>query len=99
MDAELKAKWVAALRSGTYQQGRLLLHEGGAFCCLGVLWDCSGKPWDNKRTGVADYGYDTFDELFCAAFGIPSERSRELARMNDDGVSFEVIADYIEREL
>ncbi len=38
MDKELKAKWVAALRSGEFKQaqGRMLA-EDGAMCCLGVL--------------------------------------------------------------
>lgn len=40
MNPEYKAKWVAALRSGKYEQGRAALHkEGGGMCCLGVLCD------------------------------------------------------------
>lgn len=47
MDAELKEKWVAALRSGDYRQGtgQLAGREGDgvyAFCCLGVLCDIAG---------------------------------------------------------
>lgn len=38
---ELKARWLEALRSGRYQQGRgALLHRGDGdeeYCCLGVL--------------------------------------------------------------
>ena len=37
MDAELKAKWIAALRSGEFKQGKNYLRRGGAHCCLGVL--------------------------------------------------------------
>jgi DNA-directed RNA polymerase subunit N (RpoN/RPB10) len=39
MDKELKAKWVAALRSGEYQQGYATLYDSGIdrYCCLGVL--------------------------------------------------------------
>lgn len=29
-------KWVAALESGDYKQCRQRLHEGDAYCCLGV---------------------------------------------------------------
>jgi hypothetical protein len=29
-------KWVAALRSGKYEQGKGYLNIGGTFCCLGV---------------------------------------------------------------
>lgn len=40
MDAELKNKWVSALRSGDYEQGMDSLRTvKGEFCCLGVLCD------------------------------------------------------------
>ena len=37
-------KWVAALRSGTYQQGRLILHDfiHNRFCCLAVACETAG---------------------------------------------------------
>lgn len=42
MNPEVKAKWVAALRSGRYQQIEGQLTNGAAgFCCLGVLCDIS----------------------------------------------------------
>ncbi len=37
MNPEVKAKWLAALRSGDYQQGRSALAQNGQYCCLGVL--------------------------------------------------------------
>lgn len=38
MTPELKAQWVAALRSGTYKQGRSQLCDSNKlYCCLGVL--------------------------------------------------------------
>ena len=39
MNPDEKAKWVAALRSGQYKQGRDALFniEQNSFCCLGVL--------------------------------------------------------------
>jgi hypothetical protein len=40
MNPEYKAKWIAALRSGKYEQARSALHqEGKGMCCLGVLCD------------------------------------------------------------
>jgi hypothetical protein len=49
MDTEFKAKWVAALRSGKYQQGAGFLCSGNeghnAFCCLGVALDLQGASW------------------------------------------------------
>lgn len=37
MPAELKAKWLEALRSGKYQQCQGTLYNGEGYCCLGVL--------------------------------------------------------------
>ena len=39
MNPELKARWIAALRSGDYKQGTEALYspEMDAYCCLGVL--------------------------------------------------------------
>lgn len=51
MNPEIKARWVAALRSGEYQQtrGRLRTLAGSGFCCLGVLCDlhsaAAGGTW------------------------------------------------------
>jgi hypothetical protein len=47
MNAELKAKWLAALRSGEFVQGKgeLLNDRQGSnkrYCCLGVLAICAG---------------------------------------------------------
>lgn len=38
MDKKIKKRWVAALRSGKYKQGKGALHNRqNEFCCLGVL--------------------------------------------------------------
>jgi len=54
MKADIKTKWVAALRSGEYEQTRAVLRSNGGFCCLGVLCDLyskeTGIPWE------PDYG-------------------------------------------
>ncbi len=39
MNQEIKERWIEALRSGEYQQGREHLFHCGKFCCLGVLTD------------------------------------------------------------
>lgn len=44
MNQEVKAKWLAALRSGEYTQGHLCLRtQQHEFCCLGVLVDLHAK--------------------------------------------------------
>ena len=87
MDAQLKSKWVEALRSGEYKQcaGFLENTELKEHCCLGVLCVVAGKEpdhlayaWLKQATG--DYG--------------------PFVMMNDDdGKSFAEIADYIEANL
>lgn len=50
-------RWVDALRSGNYQQGRLVLHQGNRFCCLGVCRDVLGAKWvDDKVNGKSRAG-------------------------------------------
>lgn len=43
MNEEIKALWLAALRSGDYKQGKHVLRAGDKFCCLGVLCDLAFK--------------------------------------------------------
>lgn len=50
MNPEIKKRWVAALRSGEYEQGSEVLRTlDNKFCCLGVLCDLhakeTGKAW------------------------------------------------------
>lgn len=43
MNSKVKAQWLAALRSGEYEQGGGALRQGNSFCCLGVLCDLAAK--------------------------------------------------------
>src|SRR5687767_3496429 len=53
MDPEVKARWVAALRSGEYQQARMRLRNGDAMCCLGVLCNLyDPSQWDDFAYGA-----------------------------------------------
>ena len=46
MNPEVKARWLAALRSGEYAQARERLRDRtGAMCCLGVLCDLYAKDY------------------------------------------------------
>lgn len=63
MNAAIKARWVAALLSGDYVQGRELLHydagvNGTAprFCCLGVLCDLAYRDDVVTRVRVDSTG-------------------------------------------
>jgi hypothetical protein len=43
VNPEVKTKWVAALRSGEYEQTTGTLSRDGAYCCLGVLCELAIK--------------------------------------------------------
>lgn len=61
MNADVKAKWIKALRSGKYEQGRGgLSPDKRKYCCLGVLCDLYRKEhpkwqaakWERGRVAV-----------------------------------------------
>lgn len=60
MKPEIKALWVAALRSGEYRQGFERLRHVDCYCCLGVLTDLyckeTGMAWDEAilSRGIPD---------------------------------------------
>lgn len=55
MKKEVADQWVAALRSGQYEQGRSALRVGEkSYCCLGVLCDISKRGrWSGGHEGNA----------------------------------------------
>lgn len=60
MNKEWKKKWIEALRSGKYQQGkRMLRHrETNNFCCWGVLCDIVDPAgWREPVMNGDGYGY------------------------------------------
>jgi hypothetical protein len=97
MDSALKAKWLDALRSGPFIQGRGYLERNGEHCCLGVLCAIQDNEW--KRY------WDDEESLYTEALPVPlsaglrSDECETLASMNDNGEPFSVIADYIEANL
>lgn len=97
MNQEIKQRWVAALRSGQYKQGRYMLRsKDDCFCCLGVLCDLmvqDGKAeWVTEKK-VGDRTMKTVDVTcgdgyFCsvggdATSGMPPESLRKLVEIND----------------
>ncbi len=107
-----RAEWVAALRSGNYQQTTGMLRtevEYTAFCCLGVACAIAELPtnrygeWnvDPYHTGGVEVGNYLGETLLPAEIekmlNLSGDYQNVLARMNDDyGNTFADIADYIE---
>ena len=108
MDPRIKKEWVKRLRSGDYEQGiDLLKTPQNKYCCLGVLADIfldeKDLDWNYcelnedvylipeiaEWAGLGGYGDDiSVDEI-----------KETLVSMNDDGHSFNEIADVIEENL
>ena len=97
MDAEIKRKWIKALRSGKYKQGRFKLarldkdSDIQFFCCIGVGF-C-----------VSSSNANVFGIITCTAslaLGLDAEQQDILVQMNDVAENnFAEIADYIEQNL
>lgn len=112
MNQQVKQKWVSALRSGDYQQTKNYLHTDNGFCCLGVLCDLYGKEhnveWDLVED--EDHNYYRFQDGEASLplsviewAGVedtnPSIPGKSLAELNDNGSTFNEIADLIEEHL
>jgi hypothetical protein len=107
MDKKIKTKWLKALRSGDYKQGQCslkkVLYEGDldfnnkevkerteTFCCLGVLCDIAGGR-------LSDRSYPA--PGFSKKVGLSMYMQDKLADMNDGGMTFAKIANYIEKKM
>jgi len=96
MDANLKAKWIEALRSGKYKQTTHYLKDDQGFCCLGVLCDIQGADFDAIRTEFGTLSLSSSPQKYLGGLGMMAPR---LTTLNDDGKSFAEIADYIEMNI
>ena len=98
MNAELKSKWVSALRSGRFKQGKRYLRNGDKYCCLGVL--CSlVRPDETPDSPVGTWGGYQGLPGTDVPIGLKPYVARALATMNDEGASFEEIANCIEDQI
>jgi hypothetical protein len=105
MKQEWKDKWTAALRSGEYKQGRGKLRNfDNTYCCLGVLCDIvrPGKWKEGVRSylTIDDDGYQLTSQWLTSDIiettGFEPFNQGMLANMNDRGIPFNQIADFIE---
>jgi len=105
---EFKKKWVEALRSGKYKQGKGALHRRNCFCCLGVV--CMLFDISPTQLGEAGYIQNRDDKYTVDADvsmipdlikgdNIENEIVTFISNSNDSGSTFEEIADWIEINL
>jgi hypothetical protein len=107
LDQNIKIKWVSALRSGKYQQGKGVLRSSdNTYCCLGVLCDIlNPEKWKyqkcNLHISMMGWSGET-SKLPLPTLGeveMNELEMNELICMNDVGQSFAEIADFIEEKL
>jgi hypothetical protein len=113
MNPEIKARWLAALRSGLYPQTRVTLRDVDGYCCLGVLCNlhahATGESW--HIDGKDDYSYLLESTVLPPvvvewaglpdsnpAIILPSGRATCLAQANDGLYTFAHIADLIDAQ-
>lgn len=92
---QFATKWVGALRGGEYQQIQNQYTTGdGCFCVLGLGHHIDGCKVDGKGS---DAFLDSFsNKLPCSNLGHNGGLYSELTKMNDEGITFPVMADWIE---
>src|SRR4051812_403851 len=100
-DEALKTRWIEALESGQYEQGRHCLRHKNQFCCLGVLCDLmEPEGWEHPfdDLGRCEHrGCNTMPDFDMASSVVNFDSLGRLAQMNDEGSSFVEIADHIRR--
>lgn len=103
MKTEIKTKWVEALRSGDYTQGKHVLRtKDNNFCCLGVLCDIvDPSGWEMSVLNDSYHYIGTLPMAFAQDIDFPLVPNVEgiLQNMNDSGVPFSEIADWIEENI
>lgn len=103
MDKRIKRRWINALRSGKYEQGRRQLAVSGMdnntlYCCLGVLCELAVESkviaaYDPEHGSLPDAVSEWANIEQFGNYG----GKRTLAGYNDSGRSFKQIANIIER--
>jgi len=121
MNPEVKAKWVARLRSGQDKQGKTYLNRNDRKCCIGVLCEIAAEEKVIERVvskSENTVGYRrghgfmeilTLPDALLAWSGLEDNwgtfnrkdevgnlSETSLTGLNDNGYTFDQIADYIE---
>ena len=113
MKQHIKTKWLEALRSGEYKQGQEHLRSDAGYCGLGVLCDVHAKENGGEWEGISGDRYRYLQatavlpseviEWASLDNVLPKVTYHEvetpLSILNDSGMPFSEIADYIEASL
>jgi hypothetical protein len=96
MKKDIASKWVKALRSGKFKQGRVLLkNRNKEYCCLGVLCEIMNFKCDPDDCILPLQLKDDLN-MYSQCGHFRDGKFLPLAPLNDSGYSFDKIADIIE---
>jgi len=104
MNRDLKDKWVKALTSGKYKQGRNLLRDGeDRYCCLGVLCDLvnpTAWTWEEDPKVYSHFQTTEFPSDLIRSVELNEGVAADLTLLNDThGKTFYEIAEYIQEHV
>lgn len=106
MNAEMKAKWVAALRSGKYQPGNSYLRSEAGWSCLGVLCDIiDNSKWERHGDGIlTDHYWKFAGQSWFLPNAILHEQQLDpfispIFTLEKNGKLFAEIGDWIEQHI
>jgi hypothetical protein len=109
MNIEITQRWIDALRSGAYEQGKGALRLKNKYCCLGVLCDLYSKE-NNEEWKMVDEKTEQYAFQECLSYlpkkvqkwagmntcsGEINHKMDSLTYANDKGFTFEEIAEFI----
>ena len=106
LDADTKEQWLLALRSGEYKQGNNWLCKDNKYCCLGVLCELKNElvtqgsmKYNFIHTACIAQQSSMYNVLGMAGDfkGFRIDKKECLAALNDNGYTFNEIADIIEQ--
>lgn len=101
MPQAVKERWISALRSGKYKQGKgSLLDDTGGYCCLGVLVKELEGKLDKLSDLAGNVRYERMPSMeFLAKHGIEPSRHTTFLDVGDkeyaDSDCFEVVAENV----
>lgn len=110
LEKEFGEKWVKALRSGKYEQGEGYLEDAdGQYCCLGVACRVNHPrvnlthkffiDSDGQGKGYITKNLEEKMPKLLRGTDSNNEFVKLVSEMNDEGQSFDQIADWIEENV
>jgi len=94
----LRQKWMQALRSGKYKKCIGSYEHKDQHCALGVAIKVTGIDITDLCMTLGN-GDKSIGDWIAEVYQIPFKLVHDITKFNDAGLSFELLANYIETQL